>query len=57
LHNAGRQIVITSDRAPRRLVSLEDQPCVRLEWGLLIDIQSEPAAQAAGGPASSPRAG
>jgi chromosomal replication initiator protein len=57
LHHAGRQIVITSDRAPRRLVSLEDRLRVRLEWGLLIDVQSEPAAQAAGGPASSPRAG
>jgi chromosomal replication initiator protein DnaA len=57
LHNAGGQIVITGDRAPRRLVSLDDRLRVRLEWGLLIDVQSEPAAQAAGGPASSPRAG
>jgi chromosomal replication initiator protein len=57
LHNAGGQIVITSDRTPRRLVSLDDRLRVRLEWGLVIDIQSEPAAQAAGGQASSPRAG
>jgi chromosomal replication initiator protein len=40
VHNDGRQIVITSDRAPRRLVSLEERLRARLEWGLLIDVQS-----------------
>jgi chromosomal replication initiation ATPase DnaA len=55
--HAGRQIVITGDRAPRRLVSLEDRLRVRLEWGLCIDVQSQPAAQPAGGPAAPLRAG
>lgn len=51
--NTGRQIVITSDRAPRRLVSAEDRLRVQLERGLLTDIQSQPA----GNPAASSRAG
>jgi chromosomal replication initiator protein len=39
LHNASKQIVITSDRAPKRLVTLEDRLRSRFEWGLLTDIQ------------------
>ena len=39
LHNASKQIVISSDRAPKRLVTLEDRLRSRFEWGLLTDIQ------------------
>jgi chromosomal replication initiator protein len=39
LHNASKQIVITSDRAPKRLITLEDRLRSRFEWGLLTDIQ------------------
>jgi chromosomal replication initiator protein len=39
LHNASKQIVITSDRAPKRLVTLEDRLRSRFEWGLLTDVQ------------------
>jgi chromosomal replication initiator protein len=39
LHNATKQIVISSDRAPKRLVTLEDRLRSRFEWGLLTDIQ------------------
>ena len=39
LHNAGKQIVITSDRAPRRLATLEQRMRTRFEWGLIADIQ------------------
>jgi chromosomal replication initiator protein len=51
--HTGRQIVITSDRAPSRLVSLEDRLRVQLEWGLLTDVQSQPAR----GPAAPSHAG
>src|SRR5579875_2318445 len=37
LHNASKQIVISSDRAPKRLVTLEDRLRSRFEWGLLTD--------------------
>jgi chromosomal replication initiator protein len=39
LHNASKQIVISSDRAPKRLVTLEDWLRSRFEWGLLTDVQ------------------
>jgi chromosomal replication initiator protein len=39
LHNASKQIVISSDRMPRRLVTLEDRLVSRFEWGLLTDVQ------------------
>ncbi|MBM7491651.1 chromosomal replication initiator protein [Micromonospora luteifusca] len=39
LHNANKQIVITSDRSPRQLATLEDRMRTRFEWGLLADIQ------------------
>jgi len=39
LHNASKQIVISSDRSPKRLVTLEDRLRSRFEWGLLTDVQ------------------
>jgi chromosomal replication initiator protein len=39
LHNASKQIVISSDRAPKRLVTLEDRLRSRFEWGLITDVQ------------------
>jgi chromosomal replication initiator protein len=39
LHNANKQIVLTSDRAPKRLEALEDRLRSRFEWGLITDVQ------------------
>ncbi|WP_408641679.1 chromosomal replication initiator protein DnaA [Solicola gregarius] len=39
LHNANKQIVISSDRPPKRLEALEDRLRNRFEWGLITDIQ------------------
>jgi chromosomal replication initiator protein len=39
LHNANKQIVISSDRKPKDLATLEDRLRTRFEWGLLADIQ------------------
>jgi chromosomal replication initiator protein len=39
LHQAGKQLVITSDRHPRHLSDLEERLRSRFEWGLLTDIQ------------------
>ncbi len=38
LHNANKQIVISSDRPPKRLEALEDRLRNRFEWGLLTDV-------------------
>jgi chromosomal replication initiator protein len=38
LHNANKQIVITSDRKARDLATLEDRLRTRFEWGLVADI-------------------
>jgi chromosomal replication initiator protein len=38
LHNASKQIVISSDRMPKRLVTLEDRLRSRFEWGLTTDV-------------------
>jgi chromosomal replication initiator protein len=39
LHNANKQIVLTSDRLPRAMVTLQDRLRSRFEWGLMADIQ------------------
>ncbi len=39
LYESGKQMVISSDRHPRNLSSLEDRLRSRFEWGLLTDIQ------------------
>ncbi len=39
LHEAGKQMVISSDRHPKHLSTLEDRLRSRFEWGLLTDIQ------------------
>lgn len=38
LHGANKQIVLTSDRAPKMMVTLEDRLRSRFEWGLMVDI-------------------
>jgi chromosomal replication initiator protein len=39
LHNANKQIVISSDRPPKQLSTLEDRLRNRFEWGLITDVQ------------------
>ncbi|MCW2744237.1 MAG: Chromosomal replication initiator protein dnaA [Mycobacterium sp.] len=38
LHIASKQIVITSDRPPKKLATLEERLRTRLEWGLIADV-------------------
>ena len=40
LHNQNKQIVISSDKSPRQLSSLEDRLRTRFEWGLISDVQA-----------------
>lgn len=39
LHDAGKKIVISSDRPPHELRALEDRLRNRFSWGLVVDIQ------------------
>jgi chromosomal replication initiator protein len=39
LHGQDKQIVISSDRPPKALVTLEERLCSRFEWGLSADLQ------------------
>ena len=39
LHNASKQVVITSDVAPKQLNGFEDRMRSRFEWGLITDVQ------------------
>jgi chromosomal replication initiator protein len=39
LYEAGKQIIISSDRQPRELATLEARLRTRFEWGLITDVQ------------------
>lgn len=39
LHQANKQIIISSDKSPKKIASLTDRLRSRLEWGMSIDIQ------------------
>ncbi len=39
LRDNGRQIVLSSDRAPKAMATLEERLRSRFEWGLIVDIQ------------------
>jgi chromosomal replication initiator protein len=39
LHNKGKQLIFTSDKAPKEIEGLEERVKTRLQWGLVVDIQ------------------
>ncbi|MFL7794857.1 MAG: chromosomal replication initiator protein DnaA [Anaerolineae bacterium] len=39
LHGSGKQIILSSDRTPKAMITLEERLCSRFEWGLIADIQ------------------
>jgi len=39
LHGQNKQIVVTSDRSPKSLLTLEERLRSRFEWGLIVDVQ------------------
>jgi chromosomal replication initiator protein len=40
LHQAGKQLVLTSDKAPKNLQDVDDRLISRFQWGLTADIQA-----------------
>ena len=40
LHSQNKQIIVSSDRPPKSMVTLEERLRSRFEWGLIADIQS-----------------
>jgi len=40
LHSHGKQVIISSDRPPKALATLEERLLSRFEWGLTVDIQA-----------------
>lgn len=40
LHQANKQIIITSDKPPKQIPTLEERLRTRLEWGMSIDMQT-----------------
>ena len=39
LHNAGRQIVLTSDRPPKEIATLQERLVSRMRWGMVMKIE------------------
>lgn len=39
LHQAGKQIILSSDRPPKAIQTLDDRLRSRFEWGLMVDVQ------------------
>ncbi len=39
LHSSGKQVILSSDRPPKAMVTLEERLQSRFEWGLMTDIQ------------------